>query len=87
MWASTSKCYLCESNDISANSRYHCDDCEQYKKISSIYGTEIIVKALKEIFIRDTAPIEKRTEVVASSMLTRSKSDKLYNQLKTTKSN
>jgi hypothetical protein len=70
-------CLIC-SNELSKNDSSLCQDCLKYKNLCKIYSAETIVKSLDTIFVRDAPAIEKRTEVVASKVITRSKSDKLY---------
>ena len=70
MWGT--KCYLCEYNDISDTSKYFCSDCQQYKRISAIYKTEVIRECLEEIFVRQTTPITNRSKIVADKVKTRS---------------
>ena len=66
------KCYMCNA---SADD-YYCGDCKRIQKIIELYSVETVRKSLDEIFIRETTPIEKRTEVLANKILTRSKAEK-----------
>jgi hypothetical protein len=77
MW-SNYNCYICESKEVSKTDSSLCVNCEKYKNLCKIYTPETIVKSLETIFVRDNLAIEKRTEVVATKVITRSKSDKLY---------
>ena len=72
-------CYLCGKTNIDD---YYCGDCKTIRKVIDLYGVEPVRKSVEQIFIRDTTPVEKRTEIVANNILTRSKSDKLYNKVK-----
>lgn len=68
MWSY--KCYLCgvETDD------YLCsENCKQIKRIADLYGIDVVRGSLEHIFIRDTTPIEKRTEAEAKKIITRSK--------------
>ena len=58
---------------------YYCENCKRIQKIIELYSVEVVRKSLDEIFIRETTPIEKRIEVLANKILTRSKADKKPN--------
>ena len=55
---------------------YYCENCKRIQKIIELYSVEVVRKSLDEIFIRETTPIEKRIEVLANKILTRSKAEK-----------
>jgi hypothetical protein len=65
-------CFLCETE----TENYLCRDCERIKKIIELYSVDTVRKSLDEIFIRETIPIEKRTEIIANKINTRSKVEK-----------
>jgi len=58
---------------------YYCENCKRIQKIIELYSVEVVRKSLDEIFIRETTPIEKRIEVLANKILTRSKAEKNKN--------
>jgi len=74
MW--TTKCYMCESNDIAESSKYFCEHCEQIRRIASLYGIESIRESCDKIYIRASEPIEKRTEVMSKQIQTRAMKEK-----------
>jgi len=69
------KCYMCNA---SADD-YYCENCKRIQKIIELYSVEVVRKSLDEIFIRESTQIEKRTEVLANKILTRSKAEKNKN--------
>ena len=46
-----------------------CNKCTELKKIIDLYGIDCINKTLKNVYVRDLGPIEKRTNAI----ITRSK--------------
>ena len=46
-----------------------CSKCTELKKIVDLYGIDSINKTLKDVYVRDIEPIEKRTNAI----ITRSK--------------
>ena len=67
MW--TYKCMLCGCD----GSDYLCDKCKEIKKITDIYGVDTVYDTLKRVYIRETKPIENRTEKEANEIITRSR--------------
>ena len=49
-----------------------CSKCTELKKIIDLYGINQITKTLKDVYVRDIEPIEKRT----TAIITRSKAIK-----------
>ncbi len=46
-----------------------CSKCIELKKIVDLYGIDSVNKTLKNVYVRDVEPIEKRTNAI----ITRSK--------------
>lgn len=46
-----------------------CSKCSELKKIIDLYGIEQINKTLRDVYVREIEPIEKRT----TAIITRSK--------------
>ena len=51
----------------------HGINLKEIKKITDIYGVDTVYDTLKRVYIRDTKPIENRTEKEANEIITRSK--------------
>ena len=60
-------CSLCGCQDEWCHSL--CTNCLEVKKIVDLYTIQKVVNTLKDIYVRETEPIEKRK----SAIITRSK--------------
>ena len=60
-------CSLCGSQDEWCASL--CSNCLEVKKIVDLYSIQKVVNTLKDVYVRETMPIEKRTNAI----ITRSK--------------
>ena len=59
----------CDTDD------YFCKDCKRIQKIVELYGVSTVKESLERVFIRDSIPIENRTEAECK-IVTRSKKSK-----------
>ena len=60
-------CSLCGCQDEWCYSL--CSNCLEVKKIVDLYSIQKVVNTLKDIYVRETTPIDKRTNAI----ITRSK--------------
>jgi hypothetical protein len=67
MWSYQCVLCGCKGDD------YLCEQCKEIKKITDIYGVDTVYDTLKRVYIRDTKPIENRTEKEANEVITRSR--------------
>ena len=74
-------CYICGKTNIND---YYCGDCQTIRKVIDLYGVEQVRNSIEQIFIRETKPVEKRTEFVSNKICTRSQDQPKQTQAKQT---
>lgn len=72
-------CYICGKTNIDD---YYCGDCKTIRKVIDLYGVEQVRNSIEQIFIRETKPVEKRTEFVSNKICTRSQAQTKQTQTK-----
>ena len=57
-------CVMCVNEDAEWCYSGLCTNCSELKKIIDLYGIKQINKTLKDVYVRNIEPIEKRTTAI-----------------------